>query len=261
MITAGIDVGAKNVRVVILEDGEVIGKAMIEAGFETDKSCDECLKKALEDAGIERKDIRYIISTGSGRKAVDWANEESTEIIVNARGIYNLDPACRICIDVGAEEARAVKIGRDGKVDDFVVNEKCAAGAGVFVETIARALEVSLGEFANLGLKSDRIIPMNAQCVVFAESEVVSLIHSGYSKEDISKAVHNAMAERIASMVKGIGLSEKIYLVGGVALNPSFKKALEENLNKAVYIPEKIHPQFIGAYGAAILAAERVSYG
>ena len=162
----------------------------------------------------------------------------------------------RTVIDVGAEEGRGIKIEADGKVIDFAVNEKCAAGAGAFAEAMSRALEVSLEEFGQISLKSDKTIPMNAQCAVFAESEVVSLVHAKTPKHDIAKAVHDAIASRIVSMVRRVGINKKIALVGGVSHNPGFLDALERALETEVVVPE--NPDYIGALGAAIVAGERI---
>ena len=164
-------------------------------------------------------------------------------------------PEARTVIDVGAEEGRGIKIEANGKVIDFAVNEKCAAGAGAFAEAMSRALEVSLEEFGQLSLKSDKSIPMNAQCAVFAESEVVSLVHAKTPKQDISRAVHDAIASRIVSMVRRVGINKDVVLIGGLAYNPGFVDALTRGLETEVSVPD--NPEYIGAMGAAIVAAER----
>jgi benzoyl-CoA reductase subunit D len=156
---------------------------------------------------------------------------------------------------VGAEEGRAAKIDENGNPIDFAINEKCAAGAGAFIEAMARALEVTIEEMGPLCLESDKKIPMNAQCVVFAESEVVGLIHAKTDKPDISKAIHDSMASRIVSIIRRIGVNEDIVMIGGVGYNPGFMTALQQELKvEKVYIPDE--PEYGTAVGAAVVAAE-----
>jgi benzoyl-CoA reductase subunit D len=157
--------------------------------------------------------------------------------------------------DVGAEEGRAAKIDENGNPVDFVINGKCAAGAGTFIETMARALEVTLEEMGLLCLQSEKEIPMNAQCAIFAESEVVGLIHAKTSKPDISKAIHDAMANRIISMIRRIGVNEDVVIIGGVGRNEGFVTTMKRELKlDNLYIPDE--PEFGAAVGAAVIAAE-----
>ena len=254
MITAGIDMGAKNIRVVILKDGEVVGRGERLAGFDTAESGGAAFQTALDQAGITLDQIEKITSTGAGRKSAPHATNDITEVGAAAKGALVMVPSARTVIDVGAEEGRAIKTDEAGKVLDFAINEKCAAGSGAFTESMARALEVPLEEFGGLSLKSDKSIPMNAQCAVFAESEVVSLVHAKTSKEDISKAVHDAIADRIVSMVRRVGVNPDIALVGAVSRNVGFVASLEHALEKEIVIPE--FAEYAGALGAAIAAAE-----
>jgi len=158
-------------------------------------------------------------------------------------------------VDVGADEARAIKLGDGGKVVDFAINEKCAAGAGAFVEAMSRALEMPLAEFAEASLESTQTIPMNAQCTVFAESEVVSLIHANTRPADIARAVHDAMASRVSTMVRRIGVEDPVVLGGGAALNVGFVKALSEALG-GVHVHVLTDAEYLGAHGAALMAWE-----
>jgi len=255
MITAGIDMGSKYVKVVILKDGAVLSKAMEVTGFEPVEAATRCLDKAVKEAGIEMSEIGHVTSTGAGRKVAPKTNSDVTDVGAAAKGVVNLEKDIHTVIDIGAEEGRGIKIESDGKVVDFAVNEKCAAGAGAFAEAMSRALEVSLKEFGELSLKSDKAIPMNAQCAVFAESEVVSLVHAKTPKHDIARAVHDAIASRIVSMVRRVGINEGVALVGGVAYNPGFVDALKRGLETAVVVPKD--PEYVGALGAAIIAGER----
>lgn len=260
MITAGVDVGAKYVKIVLLEDGkDVLKRANGIVGFDVWKSATEVFEKALDDAGLKCDQVVQVTGTGMGRKAIQKkppinAREIVPEVIADAKGTYQLIPTAKTVIDVGAEEGRGIKVGESGKVKDFVINERCAAGAGTFIETMARALEVSVEDMGPLALKATKAIPMNAQCCVFAESEVVTLIHSKVSKEDISKAIHDAMAGRIASMVLRIGVEKDVVLIGGVARNPGFSPPLKKELNTEILVPE--YPEYVGALGAALIAFE-----
>ncbi len=259
MITAGIDVGAKFAKIVILKDGNVLASDKALVGFDVLKSATDLFEVLLKSSGVSRNDIKRVVATGMGRNAVHLKppiNAEAvvSEVIADAAGAFHLVPAVKTVIDVGAEEGRGIKVDQ-GKVRDFVINERCAAGAGTFVEAMARALEVDVKEMGPLALKSTKAIPMNAQCCVFAESEVVTLIHSKVAKEDISKAIHDAIAGRIASMVLRVGVEKDVVLIGGVALNPGFLPPLEKELRTGIIVPDS--PDFVGALGSALIAAEQ----
>lgn len=254
MITAGIDMGSKNIKIVILKDGEMIGKGLVLAGFDSLKSAEEAFTIALEAAGIKMDDVDSIVATGAGRKNAPYTKKDITEVGSDAKAILKLYPNARTVIDVGAEEGRAIRCNEHGKVVDFALNEKCAAGAGAFTESMSRALEVTLEELGKMSLESDKDIPMNAQCAVFAESEVVSLLHAKTPKKDISKAVHDAIASRIISLVRKVGFEPEVILIGGVAYNVGFLDALKRGLECDVIVPDD--PEYIGAYGAALAAME-----
>jgi benzoyl-CoA reductase subunit D len=255
MITAGIDCGAKNTKTIILKNGEIIGKGMVPTGFHQEKAVAESLEQAIKAADISKDDIQKIYSSGSGRKTVKMADDSVNEIKAMSKGANYFFPNARTVIDVGAEEGRAAKIDEKGNPMDFAINEKCAAGAGTFIEAMARALEVTIEEMGPLCLQSDKEIPMNAQCAIFAESEVIGLIHSKTEKSDISKAIHDAMAGRIASIIRRIGVNEDIVMVGGVGYNPGFMSAMKRELKvDTIYIPDE--PEYGTAVGAAVVAAE-----
>ena len=258
MITAGIDCGAKNTQVVILKEGRIIGKAMLATGYEQKRAVEDSLAQALEDAGIAKEDVHKIFATGSGRVALKVADLTVSEIKAMAKGAHFFFPNARTVIDIGAEEGRAAKIDEQGNVSDFAINERCAAGAGAFIEGMARALDVTVEEMGSLCLQSDKKIPMNAQCVIFAESDVVNLIHANTQKSEISKAIHDAIASRIASIIRRIGVNEDVVMVGGMGYNPGLIAALQRELKvDTVYIPDE--PEYGAAVGAALLAAEASS--
>ncbi len=249
MIVAGIDVGGKNAHIVIKKDGQIIGKAAGPTGIKKAEAVDELYDEALKKAGLCRKDVERVVATGSAAKRAAFANGFIPDTAADARGVIKAVPTAKTVIDVGAEEGRAIKIGADGKVLDFAINEKCAAGTGTFVEAMSRALEVSVDEMAKITLQSSQTLSMNAQCAVFGESEVVSLIHQKTSKPDIARAVMNAIAGRIGSIARIVGLEKEVVMVGGMAKNAGFVDSLKNELRMDVIVPED--PDYIGALGAA----------
>jgi benzoyl-CoA reductase subunit D len=259
MIVVGIDCGAKYVKALVLEDDKIKAKISVLSGFDQKASAQEALDKALEQAGLKKDDLAHITATGTGKEEATFAKSTITEVGADAKAVNFLYPSVRTVIDVGAEEGRAIKVNEAGKVIDFAINDKCAAGAGTFTETMARALEVKLEEMGALSLKSQKSVPMNAQCVVFAESEVVSLIHAKHAKEDILRAVHDAIADRIASMARRIGVEKDVALVGGLARNIGFVDSLKRDLKQELLIPED--PEYSCALGAAFAAAEKAKGG
>ncbi len=259
MIAAGIDCGARTIKVLILQDGKALAKSMALTGFDQQAAIEQAFASALKQAGLAREQLGHITATGIGRKSVAFAHSEITEVSADAKAAVFLFPSVRTVIDVGAEEGRAIRCEADGKVKDFAVNEKCAAGAGTFLETMARALEIKLDEMGALSLNAQKIIPMNAQCAVFAESEVVSLIHAGIAKEEIIRAVHESMADRISAMARRVGIEREVVLVGGVGRDRGFIRALSDELGLALVVPEG--PEYVGALGAALVAAERAPGG
>lgn len=259
MNVVGIDCGAKYVKALVFGGDTVLAKSAVLSGFEQKAAAAEALEKALADSGLNKKDIAYIIATGTGKEEATFALGTVTEVGANAKAVNRLFPSARTVIDVGAEEGRAIRVNEQGKVIDFAINEKCAAGAGIFTETMARALGLELEEMGTLSLKSQKTVPINAQCAVFAESEVVSLIHARHAKEDIVRAVHDAIADRIASMVRQIGIEKDVALVGGVARNIGFVDSLKRDLQVDLLIPED--PEFTCALGAAFAAVEKVKGG
>lgn len=255
MITAGIDSGAKNTKTIIMRDGKILGKGMVPTGFDLEKAVEASLEKALKEAGIKRGDIQKIGATGSGKDAVKIANNRVNDIRAISKAANYFFPNARTVADVGAEEGRAAKLDETGRPVDFAINEKCAAGAGAFIETMARALEVTIEEMGTICLKSDKDIPMNAQCAIFAEFEVVGLIHSKTAKSDISKAIHDSMASRIVSMIRRIGVNPDVVMLGGVAKNPGFITSMRNQLKvETIYVPGS--PEYGAAVGAAVIAAQ-----
>lgn len=253
MMSAGIDCGAKNTKTVILKEGKIAGKGSVLTGFDQKKAVDESLEMAIKEAGISRDEIKVIGGTGSGQNAIEMAESEVNEIQAIGKAAIYFFPTARTVVDVGAEEGRVVKVDKKGDIIDFAINEKCAAGAGVFIEAMGIALETPLEEMGSLALQSNEKIPMNTQCVIFAESEVIGLIHAEKEKKDISKSIHDALASRIISMVRRIGVNKDIVMFGGVARNQGFMAVMKSELHiNEIFVPDE--PELGAAVGAALVA-------
>jgi benzoyl-CoA reductase subunit D len=249
MIAAGIDVGGKNIHIVIKKDSQILGKVTSPSGIKKAEAVEQLYNEVLKKTGLTCKDVERVVATGSAAKRVAFANGFIPDMTADARGVNKLIPSARTVIDVGAEEGRAIKVGVDGKVLDFAINDKCAAGTGTFVEAMSRALEVSVDEMSKISLQSTQTLSINAQCAVFGESEVVSLIHQKTPKPDIARAVMNAIAGRVTSVARIVGLDKDVVMVGGMARNAGFLDSLKKNMEMDVLVPED--PDYIGALGAA----------
>jgi benzoyl-CoA reductase subunit D len=248
--------GTQSVKAVILKNGVVVSRSKAFSGFEPAKAAEETVAEALKKAKLTSADLDHVTATGSGMEMALCSDSTVSMMGADARAGVSLFPTARTVLDVGAEEARAVKCDDKGIMVDFVVNERCAAGAGAFIEAMARALEVKLEEMGPLALKAERASPINASCVIFGESDVVTLIHRQESKPEIARAVFDAMADRVSSMLFRLGVIPDVVLVGGVAKDLGFVASLNRKLGLDVLIPE--YPEFAGALGAAIIAASRV---
>ncbi len=254
MIAVGIDMGAKNIKAVIAKDYEPIGRSFVETGLDRLTSANIALKEALKSARVGEEEVNIIVVTNKKKKAVTFAQKDFTVIACNAKGIIKFFPSVRMVVDVGAEEARCVRLDETGRVIEFAINEKCAAGAGAFMEAMARAMELTIEEFSRISFYSTKTIPINAQCAIFAESEVVSLIHSETDRADIAKAVYDAMAARIGAMSQRVTKQKDIALIGGMARSIGFVDSLKTFLKEDLLIPKD--PEFVTAYGAALLGLE-----
>ena len=255
MITVGMDLGTQKVKALVLKDNSVISRGQAFSGFDPTKAAEQAVEEALKKANLKLPDVAHFTATGSNMDMAPYASSTVSMMGADAKAGVYLFPKARTIIDVGAEEARAVKCDEKGIMVDFVVNERCAAGAGAFIEAMARALEVKLEELGPLSLKAERASPINASCVIFGESDVVSLIHRQESKPEIARAVFDAMTDRISSMVHRLGVNPDVILVGGVAKAEGFIASLNRKLGVNVLIPD--YPDFAGALGAALTAANR----
>lgn len=252
MITAGIDIGHQSVNAVILEDNRIISHATLIIAGEVEAAAKVVFDKVLDQAGMRSNSIKRLFSTGVGREKVSFAQGHPTEMLSHVRGAHRLFPAARTVIDVGAEGSRFLRCDPEGNLTHFVMNDKCASGAGVFLETVAEMMQISLSEMGPLSLGSSKRLVLTTTCAVFAESEIVAQVHRGSSKEDILSGVHESIAAKIAFGSKRAGLEAKLVFTGGVARNIGVVEALEKHLGLDIQVPQD--PEITGALGAAILA-------
>ncbi len=256
MITVGIDVGSLSTESLIMQDGEVLSYAIGKTGAKVKTAVGEVLNEALKNASLTRDRIDYIVGTGYGRVTLDIADRTVTEITCHATGAYYLFPKTRIVIDIGGQDSKIIQLDSKGKVVDFVMNDKCAAGTGRFLEVMANALELNIEELGPLSLKSRKKVPISSICTVFAESEVISLIAEGCQRKDILRGLHEAITNRIIGMGSKLRWDGEVAMTGGVAKNTGIAHILTKKIPRPVNIPEE--PQIVGALGAA-LVAERVT--
>ncbi len=255
---AGIDIGSLSTDVVILDRAGVsAGSAVVATGASTRKACAEALGRALAQAGGTESDVAFAVATGYGRESVASAGLRVTEITCHARGARHLFPEARTVLDIGGQDSKVIRLSPDGKVIDFAMNDKCAAGTGRFLEVMARALEMDLEEMGPRSLLSKKALAVSSMCTVFAESEVISLIASGAAPEDIARGIHAAVADRIAALAERVGMGPPAVMTGGVAKNPGARKALEDRFGLSLLVPAE--PQTAGALGAALIAREKGS--
>ena len=252
MRALGIDIGAVSAKAVIVSESGVIAYKVIDTGSQVKRVVDNLARTVLEDAHLSFKELKGVIATGYGRIAVPFADKKITEITCHARGVHHLLPDVRAIIDIGGQDSKGILIDEEGNVVDFVMNDKCAAGTGRFLEVMAKALELTVDELGHISLKSENSCPITSTCTVFAESEVVALKAEGNAREDIIAGIHQSIARRISAMVLQIGKGKTIALTGGVAKNTGVVKALKDEMKVLIQVPED--PQITGALGAALIA-------
>jgi predicted CoA-substrate-specific enzyme activase len=255
MISAGIDIGSRTSKGLIIRDQKIIAYEISLTGDNMNESANSVLNKVLEKSNLKLKNLDFIVSTGIGRKLVDISNMEISDILCTAKGASRLFPKGRTVLDIGAENCRAIRCDNNGIVKSFEVNDKCAAGTGIFLETAADILNLRLEEIGETYLDSEKKINMNSTCAVFGETEIISLIHQGFKEKTIMSAINSSIAQRAYHMIKKIGVEREVVNTGGVACNKGFNIELNNLLGFNVVIPEE--PQITGALGAAIIAEQK----
>jgi predicted CoA-substrate-specific enzyme activase len=251
---AGVDIGSTMTKVVLTDKaGNLLSFIKGPTGAEHRQLANEVMRQALEEAGLRIGDISYIVATGYGRLNVPFADCQITELSCHARGVSSLFPRARTAIDIGGQDAKCMKID-NGRLADFVMNDKCAAGTGRFLEVTASALGIRLEDMGDISLKAARKIPISNLCTIFAQQEVVALLSRGEKVENILAGLHDALASRVAALARRLGIEPDLVLTGGVAKNIGMVKAMKESLACEIFVPEE--PLLTGALGAAILAKE-----
>ena len=252
---AGIDSGSTSTDVVILDkDRNITASVIMPTGAGAANGAERALEEALKQAGLEREDLDAVVTTGYGRTAISDGDKSITEITCHARGAHFLDPSVRTVVDIGGQDSKVIRLNEDGTVKNFVMNDKCAAGTGRFLEMMAKTMEISLDELSKVGLSYQEDITISSMCTVFAESEVVSLIAQNKPTDDIVHGLNKAVASKTASLVKRVGGEEAYMMTGGVAQNKGLVKTLEERLGTSLVVSDK--SQLCGALGAALFAAD-----
>lgn len=250
--TMGIDVGSTSSKCVILKNGdEIIAKSLVASGAGT-SGPERALRALLDNTGFKIEDLSYILSTGYGRSSVLIADSEMSELSCHAKGAYFLFPDVHTIIDIGGQDAKVLRINNNGVLENFVMNDKCAAGTGRFLEVMARVLEVDVGDLELLGAQSENRVNISSTCTVFAESEVISQLSQGTDRRDIIDGIHRSVASRVSGLVRRIGVVPSVVMTGGVAQNGGVRHALEKELNVTVLTSPLA--QYAGALGAALFA-------
>lgn len=252
MITAGIDIGSITAKAAVLNDGHILGTKVMFTGYNAKQAGKMVMDELLKEINVPSDGVNKLVSTGYGRNSVEFADKAVTEITCHGVGAHFINPAIRFIIDVGGQDSKVIRIDEGGRVVDFAMNDKCAAGTGRFLEVMARALEVDLDAFGEICLKGEKPSKISSICTVFAESEVISLISKGESRENIIAGIHESVASRISALAKRVGVVDPVMMTGGVAKNIGAVRALENKLETSIQVSE--YAQVNGAIGAAILA-------
>ena len=254
---AGIDSGSTSTDVVILDrEDQMVTGIILPTGAGAAIGAERALEQALEEAHLSREDIDAIVTTGYGRTAISEGDKSITEITCHARGAHFLDPSVRTVIDIGGQDSKGIRLDESGNVVNFVMNDKCAAGTGRFLEMMARTMEMNLDEMSKAGLSYQEDITISSMCTVFAESEVVSLIAQNKPTDDIVHGLNKAVATKTVSLVKRVGGEERYMMTGGVSKNLGLVKTLEEKLGAPLVVSDRA--QLCGALGAALFARDMV---
>ncbi|MBI5118693.1 CoA activase [Candidatus Poribacteria bacterium] len=254
---AGCDVGSTTGKAVLIRDGSIVGSVVVPCLPRPEKTAELVMNEVVKQAGLSSiTDLAYLVGTGYGRMRIPFANENISEITCHARGASWLCQSVKTAIDIGGQDCKVIGISNNGRVREFLMNDKCAAGTGRFFEAMGRVLHLTLEEISALSLKSASPANITSQCSVFAESEVVSLLNDGVDVVDIAAGINLAIASRLTSLVRKVGIVEDVTVTGGCAKNAGLIKCLEDRLKSTVkLLPED--PQIVGAIGAAVLAREQ----
>jgi predicted CoA-substrate-specific enzyme activase len=252
MFVCGVDIGAATAKAVILNDNKIIAYSVLPTGQSVKMATDKVIDEAIKKGGVNISRFERVVSTGYGRHSVSFADRAISEIICHAKGANFLLSSVRTVIDIGGQDSKMIALDPEGNVINFMMNDKCAAGTGRFIEVMAQVLEVPLEDMGEISLSSQKPCLISSTCTVFAESEMVSLRAKGEPRENLIAGIHKAIASRMVTMGRGIGFKKDVAFTGGVAKNIGVKRELESAIGRQIIVPEE--PQIIGALGAALLA-------
>ena len=257
VLVAGCDIGSTSGKVVVLRDGVIVAYSIVPNEPLSDETARKAIEKALEGQSFTLKDIELVYGTGYGRIDIPFAQKMITEIACHGKGAFWANNKARTVVDIGGQDAKVIKVDHNGVVRDFVLNDKCAAGTGKFLETMARTLEVRLEDMGAMSLKAKEVVEISSQCSVFAESEVISLIAERKDTIDILAGSNHSVANRLVSMLYRIGIEERVVISGGVAKNIGVVRMIEDKIKTK--IPDyTLDPQIYGALGAALFAQQEL---
>ncbi|OLS23837.1 MAG: Activator of (R)-2-hydroxyglutaryl-CoA dehydratase [Candidatus Heimdallarchaeota archaeon LC_3] len=257
-IVAGVDIGSTTAKSVVLnEKKEIIGKSLATVGVKIVEDAERAFEKAVENAGLKKEDVNFIVGTGYGRYKVHFGQAIITEISCHAKGAQFLFPKTSTILDIGGQDTKAIRINEYGEILDFAMNDKCSAGTGRFLEVCADALGYEIDEIGDLSLKGTKTVKISSTCTVFAESEVISQVSRGKKGEDILKGMHHSIAQRSVSLIRRVGIYPELTFTGGVSRN----KGLVASLEKVLGFKINASPlsQYMGAIGAALFGFERLA--
>jgi predicted CoA-substrate-specific enzyme activase len=257
MLVAGIDLGSGTTKCVLVDEaGAVRGRSLGKTKADFEQVARDAFEAALADAGASREAVAYVATTGLGRYSVSFRDIQITDLTCGARGAAALFPGTRYVLDIGAQSTRAIRLREGGKVKEFHMNEKCAAGSGGFLERAARYLEVGVEEIGRLSREAKHPHPISSVCAVLAESEIINHVSQGVAVEDILRGIHDSLADRALGMLKRVGLDGEVTFIGGVARQDGMVTAAREKLGVPVNVPDL--PEYTTALGAALLGLQRL---
>lgn len=249
----GLDIGSVASKGILINNNAKQFRAMIPTGWSPRDAGQQLMDQLLESSGVSRVEVEQVVVTGYGRVSLEEADRTITEIKCHARGVAELYPDVRTIIDIGGQDSKVIRINEQGKVIDFAMNDKCAAGTGRFLQVMATALGMDVSELAEAE-DPDSMVTINSMCTVFAESEIIGLLARGTAKNSIITGLHQSVGKRVGAMARRMGIKDKVVFTGGVAINQGVQRALARELGCSLIVPESC--QFTGALGAALLSCE-----
>ena len=258
-IVAGCDVGSLTSKAVIMKNNRIIGSTIIKSKSQPEASAEAAMAEALAAAKVEQNDIEFCVGTGYGRDKIPFVNEAVSEIACHGKGAKWMVPSVRTIIDIGGQDCKAIRIDKEGRVENFTTNDKCASGTGRFLEVMANVLNIALEDLGGMSSKAKSPVTLASTCTVWAQADVIKFLNSGYEIADIAAGVNSAMAKRVAILANTVKVEKEVCMTGGVAKNSGVVRTLEKLLGCRIRKVRKSDPQLAGAIGAAVLAMEKLS--